>query len=77
MRNLEREIGNVCRKVARKVVNAQSGKDKKRAAKVVINGDKLPELLGPWKFRDLTGREEERSRAPPRVWPGPKSAARF
>src|SRR6266498_2053428 len=29
VRNLEREIGNVCRKVARQVVNAESGKDKK------------------------------------------------
>src|ERR1022692_1563664 len=27
VRNLEREIGNVCRKMARKVVNAQSAKD--------------------------------------------------
>ena len=51
--NLEREIGNVCRKVARQVVNAQGGKDKKAPAKAVIDGDKLPELLGPWKFRDL------------------------
>ena len=53
VRNLEREIGNVCRKVARQVVNAQGGKDKKPPVKAVINGDKLPELLGPWKFRDL------------------------
>ena len=29
VRNLEREIGNVCRKVARQVVNNQGGKDKK------------------------------------------------
>jgi ATP-dependent Lon protease len=53
VRNLEREIGNVCRKVARQVVNSQSGKDKKKPAKAVINGEKVPELLGPWKFRDL------------------------
>ena len=53
VRNLEREIGNVCRKIARQVVNAQGGKDRKPPAKVVIDGDKLPELLGPWKFRDL------------------------
>ncbi len=53
VRNLEREIGNVCRKVARQVVNAQGGTPKSTAAKVVIDGDKLPELLGPWKFRDL------------------------
>ncbi len=53
VRNLEREIGNVCRKVARQVVNAQSSKDKKKIAKVVIDGAKLPDLLGPWRFRDL------------------------
>ena len=34
VRNLEREIGNVCRKVARQVVNNQSGKDKKKLPKV-------------------------------------------
>ncbi len=53
VRNLEREIGNVCRKIARQVVNNDSGKDKKDLAKAVINGGKVPELLGPWKFRDL------------------------
>ncbi|MDR3700845.1 MAG: endopeptidase La [Candidatus Sulfopaludibacter sp.] len=53
VRNLEREIGNVCRKVARQVVNSESGKDKKKLPKAVIDGAKLPELLGPWKFRDL------------------------
>ncbi len=53
VRNLEREIGNVCRKVARQVVNARSGKDKKAPVKTVVNGDKLLDLLGPWKFRDL------------------------
>jgi ATP-dependent Lon protease len=53
VRNLEREIGNVCRKVARQVVNSQSGKEKKQNPKAVITGEKLPELLGPWKFRDL------------------------
>ena len=76
MRNLEREIGNVCRKIARQVVNAESGKDKKKLAKAVINGEKVPELLGPWKFRDLSGRQEERNRRRHRAWPGPKSAAR-
>jgi len=53
VRNLEREIGNLCRKVARQVVNSESGKEKKTVSKVVMTGDKLPELLGPWKFRDL------------------------
>ncbi len=57
VRNLEREIGNVCRKVARQVVNNSSSSDKAKAKKklatAVINGEKVPELLGPWKFRDL------------------------
>src|SRR6185295_19812611 len=53
VRNLEREIGNICRKVARQVVNNQSKKDKKPLPKLVIDAEKLPELLGPWKFRDL------------------------
>jgi len=57
VRNLEREIGNVCRKIARQVVNNESskeGKEKKQPlAKAVIDGPKLPDLLGPWRFRDL------------------------
>src|ERR1035438_9171960 len=53
VRNLEREIGNVCRKIARKVVNSASAKDKKVFPKALIDGAKLNELLGPWKFRDL------------------------
>src|SRR5436309_409246 len=53
VRNLEREIGNVCRKIARQVVNNQSGKEKQKLAKQVITGASLPGLLGPWKFRDL------------------------
>src|SRR5579863_68727 len=54
VRNLEREIGNVCRKAARQVVNHQGAgaKEKKGFAKLEINDEKLPELLGPWKFRD-------------------------
>jgi ATP-dependent Lon protease len=63
VRNLEREVGNVCRKIARKVVNAQSAKAdkenaKKEQGKVVINGSKLTELLGPWKFRDLVAEKK-------------------
>jgi ATP-dependent Lon protease len=53
VRNLEREIGNVCRKVARQVVNSQSAKEKAAISKVKIDGDKVVEMLGPWKFRDL------------------------
>ncbi|MEO8099272.1 MAG: endopeptidase La, partial [Acidobacteriota bacterium] len=51
VRNLEREVGNVCRKVARAVVTAQSEK-KKAAPKLVITAAKVNELLGPQKFRE-------------------------
>jgi ATP-dependent Lon protease len=53
VRNLEREIGNICRKIARQVVNKAGDKSKEKLAKAVIGGEKVPELLGPWKFRDL------------------------
>jgi ATP-dependent Lon protease len=56
VRNLEREIGNVSRKVARKVVNAHSsGKpaDSKKIEKAVLNAETVSEFLGPNKFRDL------------------------
>ncbi len=59
VRNLEREIGNVCRKIARTVVNAQTAhaakKDSKKKEKfehVVITAAKVNQLLGPQKFRE-------------------------
>ena len=56
VRNLEREIGNLCRKMARKVVNHESSqaKGKPDLASEIITPEKLPDLLGPAKFRDLT-----------------------
>jgi ATP-dependent Lon protease len=50
VRNLEREIGNVCRKVARRVV-----KDKNFS--IVINGENVGEFLGVTKFRDTLAHE--------------------
>ena len=50
VRNLEREVGNVARKVARKIVS----KEGKELGKVTVNADKVAELLGPAKFRDTT-----------------------
>jgi ATP-dependent Lon protease len=59
VRNLEREIGNVCRKMARKVVNAQSAKEKdQKAGKTVITAAILPDLLGPQRFRDLQAEKQ-------------------
>ncbi len=52
VRNLEREVGNVCRKVARKIVDSEGSKSKS-SSPTVINTDKLIELLGPLKYRDL------------------------
>ena len=74
VRNLEREIGNVCRKVTRQYVGtipdketAKEAKESKESGgkeapkeskkngkftKVIINADKVGELLGPIKFRD-------------------------
>ncbi len=48
VRNLEREIGNVSRKIARKIVT----KDIKD--KVMVNAAKVSDLLGPARFRDTT-----------------------
>src|SRR4026209_345322 len=49
VRNLEREIGNICRKTARKVVNHDSAqsKDKTDLASEAITLEKLSDLLGP------------------------------
>ncbi len=52
VRNLEREIGNVCRKVARGVVNAESEAKKKDHPKTVVTAAKVNELLGPQRFRE-------------------------
>ena len=56
VRNLEREVGNVCRKIVRTLVNSQSDKAAKKKgpgfAKVTITAEKVVQLLGPQKFRD-------------------------
>ncbi len=55
VRNLEREIGNICRKVARAVVEDKGTDDKKKVKmpKAVVTNTKVSEYLGPQKFRDL------------------------
>ncbi len=73
VRNLEREVGNVTRKIARKIVS----KDKELKAKTIINADKVTELLGPSKFRDTPQRSGAMRLVPPLALHGPKSAARF
>ena len=48
VRNLEREIGSCCRKLARKFVSEQPNAE---TAKVVVDAERVREMLGPIKFR--------------------------
>ena len=52
VRNLEREIGNVCRKVTRRVVDAQSAKPPIKMPRTEVSAKTVPEFLGPHKHRD-------------------------
>jgi ATP-dependent Lon protease len=52
VRNLEREIGNVCRKIARRVVKEGPGYS------VTITGENVAEFLGVIKFRDMLAHEK-------------------
>ena len=53
VRNLEREIGNLCRKIARSVVTAKGGNGKNAPPTAVMKAENIPGYLGPMKFRDL------------------------
>ncbi|MGA9551192.1 MAG: S16 family serine protease, partial [Candidatus Sulfotelmatobacter sp.] len=52
VRNLEREIGNVCRKVARKVVKEGEGYT------IAVTGENVTDFLGVIKFRDTLAHEK-------------------
>jgi ATP-dependent Lon protease len=52
VRNLEREIGNVCRKVARKVVKEGENYS------ITITGENVNDFLGVIKFRDTLAHEK-------------------
>jgi ATP-dependent Lon protease len=70
VRNLEREINSICRKVARKVV--VDGTETYEA----ITAEKVTEYLGVPRYRPSIAEEQNESAWPP-AWRGPKSAARF
>jgi ATP-dependent Lon protease len=53
VRNLEREIANVCRKVARKVVKGGEAKDGKQI-QATVTRENISDYLGVVKFRDLS-----------------------
>jgi ATP-dependent Lon protease len=55
VRNLEREVGNICRKVTRKIVSAPG---KEKLAKAVIDAANVPDYLGPQKFRDTQAEKQ-------------------
>ena len=50
VRNLEREIGNICRKVALQVVNRAQSKEK---VKTIVKADNVAEFLKVPKYRDI------------------------
>ena len=52
VRNLEREIGNICRKVARKVVKEGA------EVSVALTEQNVPDFLGVIKFRDMMAHEK-------------------
>src|SRR5215813_4658380 len=52
VRNLEREIGNICRKVARKVVKGGQNYS------IALTGENVSEFLGVTKFRDTMAHEK-------------------
>ncbi len=53
VRNLEREIANIARKVARKVVEQATSGAKQATANITVTADNAPEFLGVIKYRDL------------------------
>ena len=53
VRNLEREIANISRKVARKVVEQAASGAKPAAANVTVTSENVADFLGVIKFRDL------------------------
>jgi ATP-dependent Lon protease len=62
VRNLEREIANVCRKIARRVVEGNS-------ANVVVDADAATEFLGPVKFfREIAERTDRSGVAVGLAW---------
>ncbi len=70
VRNLEREIGSIFRKVARAVL--REGEQ----YTVQVGGEKVRELLGKPRFRLAEARGEQRRSASRRGSPGPKWAGR-
>ena len=73
VRNLEREIGNICRKVARTVVNTLSkevGKDDEEGAEAVVDGksaEATAAVAAPAKKRAKKAAEDDGAPKPPKA----------
>jgi len=66
VRNLEREIGSCCRKLARKFVSEQINEN---AQAVIVDAERVREMLGPIKFRQQgIGAESEVGLATGLAW---------
>jgi ATP-dependent Lon protease len=66
VRNLEREIGSCCRKLARKFVSEQATEE---TEKVIVDAERVREMLGPIKFRQQgIGAESEVGLATGLAW---------
>ena len=64
VRNLEREIGNICRKVALKVVNRAKSK---RKLKTSVKAENVAEFLKVPKYRDQTADKKNENRLGRRI----------
>jgi ATP-dependent Lon protease len=60
VRNLEREIANVCRKVAKDIVLGHAGNGIKRSGNVTVQPAKVEEYLGVPRFRNRLRRDKNR-----------------
>jgi ATP-dependent Lon protease len=60
VRNLEREIANVCRKVAKDIVLGQAGNGIKRSGNITVQPAKVEEYLGVPRFRNRLRRDKNR-----------------
>jgi len=60
VRNLEREIASVCRKVAKDIVSAKQGKTKRQRTAFVVQPEQIEKYLGVPRFRNRVRTEELR-----------------
>jgi ATP-dependent Lon protease len=60
VRNLEREIASICRKLAKEIVLAKNGSAKKVKKSIVVKPEKIEDYLGVPKFRQKAAERERR-----------------